>query len=81
MSKEVRPLWPAFVGSENFFRVLQVCEQTGRAMSEILGLDDGYTAFCLDEAAVFARMRLKSGDRPVCRQGARSFAAWLEGGR
>lgn len=33
--------------------------------SELLGIDDAYTAFCFDEACAFIINKLKDGEKPT----------------
>ena len=47
----------------------------------MLEIDDGYTAFCIDEAATFVVGKLKSGESPISFSSNRETAKFLtEGG-
>ena len=35
--------------------------------SEVMGLEDGYTAFCFDEACAFIVKQLRDGKEPIMR--------------
>lgn len=37
--------------------------------SELLNIQDGYTAFCFDEACAMIVMRMKDGEKPVMKVG------------
>ena len=37
--------------------------------SELMGIDDAYTAFCFDEACAFIISQLKEGKEPVIKTG------------
>ena len=45
-------------------RILNLARAQGRTPSEVLGLDDEYTAFCFDEACEYIVDRFKKGDEP-----------------
>lgn len=47
----------------------------------MLRIDDGFTAFCIDEAAAYVAARLQAGDKPVKRGGNRETAKFLKEGR
>ncbi len=47
----------------------------------MLEIDDGYTAFCIDEAAAYVTAQLQAGKRPVTRAENRETAALLKEGR
>lgn len=55
-----------------------MAKASGRAVSEMLGIDDGYTAFCIDEAAFFVTEKLKSGAKPIVRGSNRETAEFLK---
>ncbi|MBR2476824.1 MAG: hypothetical protein IKB50_01670 [Clostridia bacterium] len=44
-------------------------------------IDDGYTAFCIDEAASFVITKLMSGEKPIVRASNRETAELLKKGR
>ena len=46
----------------------------------MLRIDDGYTAFCVDEAAAYVLAKLSSGDRPVVRADNHETAELLKKG-
>lgn len=41
--------------------------------SEIVGIDDTYTAYCLDEACLYISKRLKNGETPKFKKNYSSF--------
>lgn len=47
----------------------------------MLQIDDGYTAFCIDEAAAYVAARLQAGDKPLKRDNNRETAEFLKKGR
>ncbi len=51
------------------------------AVSRMLEIDDGYIAFCIDEAATYVHTRLQAGDKPVKRADNRETAEFLKKGR
>lgn len=51
------------------------------AVSAMLRIDDGYIAFCIDEAAAYVLARLQAGDKPVKRADNRETADFLKKGR
>jgi len=71
----------AFVASENFVRVVTTAKASRRAVSAMLEIDDAYTAFCIDEAASFVAMKLKSGATPIKRGNNSETAELLKKGR
>lgn len=46
--------------------------------SEILGIKDDYTAFCLDEACAYIKMRIEKGDEPSYAVKANSFSSFYD---
>ena len=71
----------AFAGSEGFLRVVLAARRSGRAASQVLGIEDAYEAFCVDEAAGFVNAQLEAGMRPVRHVSNREIAQSLEKGR
>jgi len=47
----------------------------------MLRIDDGYIAFCIDEAAAYVLTRLQAGDKPIKRADNRETADFLKKGR
>lgn len=62
-------------------RVVLAAKRSGRAASQMLGIEDGYTAFCLDEAAGYVEMQLEAGAKPIVHMSNRELAQSLEKGR
>lgn len=46
--------------------------------SELLGVDDAYTAYCFDEACFYFEARLASGQKPVYESKAHSFSEFYD---
>lgn len=44
--------------SQNFKRLAILAKNNGKAVSDIIGIDDLYTKFCIDEAADYLYFRL-----------------------
>lgn len=44
--------------------MLSMSKQFNKAPSDILGIDDTYTAYCFDEACMFILGRLQDGEKP-----------------
>lgn len=55
-------------------------EASRRAVSEMLAIDDPYTAYCIDEAAFYVKSRIKGGEMPVKRASNRETAEFLRKG-
>lgn len=70
-----------FVSSENFIRIVSVAKANNSRVSEMLRIEDGYTAFCIDEAAAFVMAKLMSGEKPIVRANNRETAELLKKGR
>lgn len=70
-----------FVSSENFIRIVSVAKANNSQVSQIMRIDDGYTAFCIDEAASFVITKLMSGEKPIVRASNRETAELLKKGR
>lgn len=47
--------------------------------SELLGVEDSYTAYCFDEACFYFEARLASGQKPVYESKAHSFSEFYDG--
>lgn len=43
--------------------------------SEVMGIVDGYTAFCFDEAVAYIITRMKEGEKPVMTVGSGNSSA------
>jgi hypothetical protein len=46
-------------------RVLTVAKSQNKAVSEILGIEDRYIAFCIDEAAAYVYFKILDKKEPV----------------
>lgn len=46
-------------------RVLSVANKQNRAVSQILGIDDDFIAFCIDEAATYIYYQLLDGKKTI----------------
>jgi alpha-glucuronidase len=44
--------------SQNFKRIVIISKNNNKAVSQILGIKDKYTAFCIDEAALYVYSKL-----------------------
>ena len=53
---------------------------TNQAVSKMLEIKDGYTAFCIDEAASFVISKLNSGAKPLIHSSNRETAEFLKKG-
>lgn len=56
-------------------------KRSGRAVSQMLEIHDGYLAFCIDEAAGYVEAQLKSGAKPLQHVSNQELAQSLEKGR
>lgn len=62
-------------------RVVLAAKRSGRAVSQMLEIEDGYTAFCVDEAAGYVEAQLQQGAKPLQYVSNRELAQSLEKGR
>ena len=53
---------------------------SNQAVSKMLEIKDGYTAFCIDEAASFVISKLNSGEKPLKRTNNKETAEFLKKG-
>ena len=53
-----------FVRSRGLNRILNLAKVQGKTPSEVMGIDDEYTAFCFDEACDYLVKRVLKGDDP-----------------
>lgn len=56
-----------------------MAQQYNARPSELMALEDPYTAFCLDEACAYILRRLKEGESPIYRKQAKSFHEIYQG--
>lgn len=49
--------------SSCFKRVIAVAKGSNRAVSEVLGIDDRYIAYCIDETALYVEMKSHNSGR------------------
>lgn len=61
--------------------MVTVSDATGCRVSELMGIEDNYLAFCIDEAAALVKSKLKAGEKPVKRDTNRETADLLMKGR
>lgn len=54
-----------------------LAKQTNRPVSEVLKIEDGYVAFCVDEVGEYAYGKLKAGKRPIKRGNNQEIAKLL----
>jgi len=53
-----------FVASKEIFRIIALSEKYKKLPSEIMYIEDEYTAFCLNEACEEISFRMKDKDSP-----------------
>lgn len=46
-------------------RVINLAEKQQKAASDVLMIEDPYTAFCVDEACDYILSRIRGGEQPV----------------
>lgn len=63
-----------FVRSREVLRILQMSKAYNKTPSEIMRIDDEYTAFCFDEACEEIMYRISKGEKPIFRSKYKSFA-------
>ena len=58
-----------FIKTGEVLRIIGVCGtlEFNCRPSEIMGIDDGYTAFCFDEACAFIVNQIRDGKEPIMR--------------
>ena len=61
--------------------MVAIAKATNRAVSEMLKINDGFTAFCIDEAALYVVSQLQAGKVPIKRTNNRETAEFLKKGR
>ena len=49
-----------YIINPTFKRIISIAKNTGKAVSDLLGIKDRYCAFCLDETAEYLYFKLKS---------------------
>ena len=59
--------------SRNLLPFLATAKAYRQKPSELLALDDPYTAYCLDEACLYIEARRSGGEAPVYQKTVRSF--------
>lgn len=59
-----------FVSSGEVLRIISIQQvlKSGVLPSEIMGIDDEYTAFCFNEACSYIVSRLQDGDEPIFKE-------------
>lgn len=67
-------LFIRFVESKEILRILQLSKAYDKLPSEVMRIDDEYTAFCFDEACEEITYRLGKGEQPVFRSQYKSFS-------
>lgn len=51
-----------FVNSPRILNLLSICQRYKKLPSEVMHVEDGYTAYCLDEACSYISSRLDGGE-------------------
>lgn len=62
--------WNPFVSSGEVLRLLGTYKMLGVHCrpSEMLGIEDAYTAFCFDEACALILTKMQDGEEPVIKE-------------
>lgn len=63
-----------FVASSNILSLLRMSKQYHKTPSELLGIEDEYTGYCLNETCAYIQARMDSGESPQFRAKYKSFA-------
>lgn len=66
-------LLSSFVKSKEVFAIINTANQYHVRPSDVLALDDEYTALCLDEACMYIQMKVNDGDKPQFEKHYKSF--------
>lgn len=63
-------IWNPFVASKEILRLLGTYKMLDMHCrpSELLEIDDAYTAFCFDEACAYILSKLKDGEEPIIKE-------------
>lgn len=70
--------WSPFVGSERILEVIQIARLYKCRPSELVGLEDAYEAFCLDEACAYIIQQIEDGNEPLFKKKYNSFKEMYE---
>lgn len=70
MPKHLNP----FVKSNQIIRVINMYEIYKTKPSDLLGIDDPYTAFCFDEACAYIVAQIKDGKEPIFKRKYKSMS-------
>lgn len=65
--------WRAFVASEKVLDIISMSTAYGEKPSELVDIQDKYTAYCFDEACLLIRKKLESGEAPTFKKQYKSF--------
>ena len=60
--------------SEGIVNLIGTALKFGCRPSMLLGVDDEYTSYCLDEACAFIATKMENGDEPTFRVEYKSFS-------
>lgn len=63
----------SFVSSQQVMRLLSVSRNLKARPSELFGIEDPYTAYCLDEACSYIISRIEQGEEPRFKKEYKSF--------
>lgn len=74
MLSKVQKRWNHFVKSKGILNLISIANMYHKLPSEILGLRDEYTSYCLNEACTYILGRLNDGETPVFRKEYKSFS-------
>lgn len=58
-----------FLSSKEAINLCNICQcYEGVRPSKMMDIEDAYTAYCLDEAIAYIRMRIVKGDKPILKE-------------
>lgn len=73
MRNEELMRWRAFVKSEDVITLISTANVFKCRPSEIMAIDDPYTAYCLDSACAYIISKIEQGEEPQFRKEYKSF--------
>ena len=65
--------WRIFVASEKILDVISMSSAYMEKPSELIDVQDSYTAYCFDEACLLIRKKLEAGETPIFKKQYKSF--------
>lgn len=64
-----------FVKTRRLIQLINMSDRFRCRPSELLHVEEGYAAWCLDEACLYVQMRIDDGEEPVFKKQYTSFSS------